>query len=224
MILPRLFRPFHQAEQQNSRKYGGTGLGLSIVRNLAELMDGEVWAKSTLGEGSEFFVRLPFAPNAPTPISFDPIANDVLAFAENQTLRTVLEPNQSAPALSKIEKFEQIDALSDRLGATSKTPFVVVSVGDMDSNSIVVQKLSQVNPRTKFICITTSIEDRQGLINETTYVVYRFSVLRSELLRAFHVLSGCAPKKSQAMKPNLSLIMSQQIKSWLPKIMTSIVW
>ena len=32
------------------------------------------------------------------------------------------------------------------------------------------------------------------------------------------------PKKSLAMKPNLSLIMSRQIKSWLPTIMTSIVW
>ena len=193
--LARLFRPFQQAEQHNSRKYGGTGLGLSIVRNLTELMGGEVWAKSTLGEGSEFFVRLPFKPNAPTPISFDPIANDVFVFADNQTMRTVLEPNQSAPALSKIEQFEQIDALSDRLETTSKTPFVVVSVGDMDSNSIVVQKLSQANPKTKFICITTSIEDRQGLINETTYVVYRFPVLQSELLRAFHVLSGCAPQE-----------------------------
>lgn len=190
--LARLFRPFQQAEQHNSRKYGGTGLGLSIVRKLTELMDGEVWAKSTLGEGPEFFVRLPFKPNAPTPISFDPIANEVFVFADNQTMRTVLAPNQSAPALSKIEQFEQIDALSDRLEATSKTPFVVVSVGDMDSNSIVIQKLSQANPKTKFICITTSIEDRQGLINETTYVVYCFPVLQSELLRAFHVLSGCA--------------------------------
>ena len=73
----------------------------------------------------------------------------------------------------------------------------------MDSNSIVVQKLSQTNPKTKFICITTSIEDRQGLINDTTYVVYRFPVLQSELLRAFHVLSGCAPQEEPSDETQL---------------------
>ena len=62
MISARLFRPFQQAEQHNSRKYGGTGLGLSIVRKLTELMDGEVWAKSTLGEGSEFFYAFRSSP------------------------------------------------------------------------------------------------------------------------------------------------------------------
>jgi len=201
--LTRLFRPFQQAEQHNSRKYGGTGLGLSIVRNLAELMGGQVWAKSTLGKGSVFFVRLPFRPNAPTPISFDPIANEVFVFADNQTMRTVLEPNRSTPVLSHIDQFEQIDPLYDRLANTTKVPFVVVSVGDMDSNSLVIHRLSQANPNTKFICITTSIEDRQGLINETTYVVYRFPVLQSELLRAFHVLSGCAPQENASGETRL---------------------
>jgi hypothetical protein len=44
----------------------------------------------------------------------------------------------------------------------------------MDSNALVVRKLSQANPQAKFICITTSIEDRQGLMSENAYVVYRF--------------------------------------------------
>lgn len=150
-----------------------------------------------------FFVRLPFRPNAPTPISFDPIANEVFVFADNQTMRTVLEPNRSTPVLSHIDQFEQIDPLYDRLANTTKVPFVVVSVGDMDSNSLVIHRLSQANPNTKFICITTSIEDRQGLINETTYVVYRFPVLQSELLRAFHVLSGCAPQENASGETRL---------------------
>ena len=201
--LARLFQPFQQAEQQNSRKYGGTGLGLSIVRNLVELMGGEISVKSEIGAGSEFLVRLPFNPNPPTPISFDPETNEVLAFADNQTMRTVLAPNKSVPALSDIEQFEQIDTLYARLSSTPKTPFVIVSVGDMDSNALVVRKLSQANPQAKFICITTSIEDRQGLMSENAYVVYRFPVLQSELLRAFHVLSGCAPQVDTSTETRL---------------------
>jgi len=118
-------------------------------------------------------------------------------------MRTVLAPNKSAPALSDIEQFEQIDTLYARLSSTQKTPFVIVSVGDMDSNALVVRKLSQANPQAKFICITTSIEDRQGLMSENAYVVYRFPVLQSELLRAFHVLSGCAPQVDTSTETRL---------------------
>jgi hypothetical protein len=52
--IARLFRPFAQADESITRRYGGTGLGLSITRRLAQLMGGDATAVSEPGRGSEF--------------------------------------------------------------------------------------------------------------------------------------------------------------------------
>jgi signal transduction histidine kinase len=44
-----------------ARKYEGTGLGLSMVKRLAELQGGKVIARSELGKGSCFTVRIPLS-------------------------------------------------------------------------------------------------------------------------------------------------------------------
>ncbi len=59
--LPRIFERFYQAEDPMTRRYGGLGLGLSIVREMVERHGGRVWAESTPGEGSRFYVRLPLS-------------------------------------------------------------------------------------------------------------------------------------------------------------------
>ena len=57
--LPHIFETFRQVEGATTRVHGGFGLGLSIVKQLANLMGGEVVVKSKVGEGSLFTVRLP---------------------------------------------------------------------------------------------------------------------------------------------------------------------
>jgi PAS domain S-box-containing protein len=55
-----VFERFRQAENQNNRNYGGNGLGLSIVKNLVELMGGNISLESEQGVGSKFYFYLPF--------------------------------------------------------------------------------------------------------------------------------------------------------------------
>ncbi len=62
--VKKLFVPYSQADVSINRRFGGTGLGLSIVKNLTELMGGDVQVFSTLGEGSSFIVRLTLAADA----------------------------------------------------------------------------------------------------------------------------------------------------------------
>lgn len=57
--INQLFVPFEQGDSSINRRFGGTGLGLSIVKNLSELMNGNVQVESTVNEGSTFTVYLP---------------------------------------------------------------------------------------------------------------------------------------------------------------------
>jgi signal transduction histidine kinase len=53
----QLFQPFNRLGQESSSKEG-TGIGLVVTKQLIELMGGSIGVKSTVGEGSEFWIEL----------------------------------------------------------------------------------------------------------------------------------------------------------------------
>lgn len=58
-FLDRVFDPFWQVDQSDTRQAGGTGLGLSVAQRLARFLGGEVTARSAPGVGSTFTLRVP---------------------------------------------------------------------------------------------------------------------------------------------------------------------
>jgi CheY-like chemotaxis protein/two-component sensor histidine kinase len=72
--LSRLFKPFMQADNTTSRRYGGTGLGLAISRQIAEMMGGYIKVTSELGRGSIFSFVVKLKPACSTPAELAAVA------------------------------------------------------------------------------------------------------------------------------------------------------
>ena len=58
--VEHIFDAFRQVEGTTTRVHGGFGLGLSIVKQLVNLMGGNISVNSELGKGSTFSIMLPF--------------------------------------------------------------------------------------------------------------------------------------------------------------------
>ena len=60
--LGRIFDRFFRVDKARSRKQGGTGLGLAISKEVINLLGGQIWVDSIEGQGSTFYISLPYVP------------------------------------------------------------------------------------------------------------------------------------------------------------------
>ncbi|NUM81795.1 response regulator, partial [bacterium] len=93
--ISEMFKPFSQADSSTTRKYGGTGLGLAIAAKLVALMNGKIWVRSVLGQGTSFHFTIT------APISSAPVPQHlmipeiegkrILIVDDNETNRKILK-------------------------------------------------------------------------------------------------------------------------------------
>ncbi len=89
-----LFDAFIQADSFTTRKYGGTGLGLAIVKKLCFLMQGDIKAESTEGQGSyfDFFIKVEKTTQSQTMLPKTPINGlNILVVDDNATNCQILQ-------------------------------------------------------------------------------------------------------------------------------------
>jgi PAS domain S-box-containing protein len=132
--LGAVFESFTQADSSTTRKYGGTGLGLTISRRLVELMGGRMWVESTLGEGSTFFVAIPFE----IAEGYEPLTADstipeefqglrLLVVDDNETNRLIVRELLAPWGIVVEEAVDARDGLDKlRAAAGNGSPFEVV--------------------------------------------------------------------------------------------------
>ena len=95
-VLPKLFRPFSQADSSTTRRHGGTGLGLAICKQLVHQMSGEIGVENRAEGGSTFWFTAQFQkqPESEANLSQEPVALENLRICgvdDHPTNRQLLE-------------------------------------------------------------------------------------------------------------------------------------
>lgn len=187
--IQKLFKPFSQVDTSTTRKFGGTGLGLVISKQLIEMMDGEIWVESELGQGStfHFFIRLeadePSDQTNRSQYETDLSQKRLLIIDSNQTGREHLSLQAKswrlnvctvASAETAVMKLMQ-DETFDVISLSEPLP-------DMDSNQFVRQL--QHLPNYQAVPVIVFKSQRKELSTYSESLNSRIKILRKPIRRS----------------------------------------
>ncbi len=135
----RLFRSFSQVDASTTRRYGGTGLGLAICKRLSEMMGGQIWVESEVGNGSTFHFTIQAEATARTPQLYlettQPELNGkrVLIVDDNATNRKIVRLQVQRWGLQAVECTSGPEALSlIKAGETFDVAILDMQMPEMD--------------------------------------------------------------------------------------------
>ena len=102
-IMDKIFDPFFTTKEPGK----GTGLGLGITSSLVEEMEGKIFVKSELGEGTKFTITLPlsdlhedYLDQSKTFNKYDPIKGNALIVDDETEIRLILRSHLESFGLS----------------------------------------------------------------------------------------------------------------------------
>jgi len=202
--LTGLFEPFTQAERSTTRRFGGSGLGLSISRNLAAMMNGDIFVESELGEGSTFSVDLPFEIDLETAPR-----GDETDLSGLRALMVMSKDDASDIGTPYLENKGCVVTHGDDLEAVEKTIMqatqdgpsinivIIGSTWPIDAQERLINSIRE-NPAlegVRFVVLTGDPIARRGMIEPDMVVVSDFPLRRTAFLFGVAMVAGRASPK-----------------------------
>lgn len=210
--LVRIFTRYHQNKAGSNRNQGGSGLGLAITKQLVNLMGGELGVKSTVDEGTSFWVEIDLEPGSEDTLRVDDATGTGELLIRSGTRVLVAEDNPTSRMVTEalLKKLScQVHTAVDGREALQKANTNDYDVVFMDCYMPMMDgfqaaqriRRSPKNETLPVIALTASVteEDRvrclEAGMNDTIVKPVRISMLAKALQR-WVPLSG-----SQSMKP-----------------------
>jgi len=123
--------------------YGGTGLGLAICKQLTELMQGDIWVDSQLGEGSTFSFTAVFS----------------LGIKSNETIGLPMEL-KNMPVLVVDDNLVALEVFTNMLKTFS---FDVYAASSAEQGMEIVDKMNEKGQPLKLILMDWRLPKMNGL-------------------------------------------------------------
>jgi PAS domain S-box-containing protein len=207
----RIFEAFSQADGSTTRRFGGTGLGLSIVKQLVQMMGGEIGVQSAADRGSVFWFSLPLqrqdgaAPAQPSQLA----RLATLVVDDNATNLEILDKQLQALGLAVDLARDPATALGLLADPARRYDVAILDMHMPEMSGVelaqAVRSLLPERRRMKIIVLSSvgSVLPAVGLSKLNIAAWLKKPVRQLELERCIAEVTAAKPKRAEPARPPL---------------------